>query len=165
MRLVAVSSDDLRQPDNTSSEHFRSICASERGSELSILHLFHLFHLFLVTFYSPYLFFLLFFLSPFALLSFYTADYIYSCTLHCSKVSNNQISFPHRFAPRSHSHFVSVRPAHLGAPSQPSPITSLLRSAGGGTCCGVCRRCFQFRWSQDVLRLHSALEDWANMDS
>jgi hypothetical protein len=33
---------------------------------------------------------------------------------------------PHCFAPRSHSHFVSIQPAHLSAPLQPSPITSLL---------------------------------------
>ena len=78
--------------------------------------------------YSTFLlcFFLLFFLSPFAFLSFYTVDYIKSCTLHCSIVSYNQTLFPPRFAPRLHPCFVPFDLRTSAQHSQPSPITSLL---------------------------------------
>jgi hypothetical protein len=62
-------------------------------------------------------------LSPFVFFGFSALAYINPCTLHCSKESD---IVPHRFAPRSHSHFVSIQPVHFGAPLQPSPITSLL---------------------------------------
>jgi hypothetical protein len=72
------------------------------------------------------LFSLLFFLSPFTCLGFYTVDYIYSCTLHCSIASHNQILFPHHFAPRSHLCFIPFDLHTSAQHSQPSPITSLL---------------------------------------
>jgi hypothetical protein len=126
---LAVSSDDLRALATTYEDlftSFPSICTSERSSKALHSSVFHIFTSSYMYFTFLLRFFLLFFLSPFTFLGFYTVDYIYSCTLHCSIASYNQISFPPRFAPRSHSHSVSVRPAHFGAPSQPSPITSLL---------------------------------------
>jgi hypothetical protein len=124
---LAVSSDDLRALATTYEDlftSFPSICTSERSSEA--LHFFHIFTSSYMYFTFLLCFFLLFFLSPFAFLGFYTVDYIYSCTLHCSIASDNQTLFPPRFAPRSHSRFVPFDLRTLAQHSQPSPITSLL---------------------------------------
>ena len=74
------------------------------------------------------MFSLFFFHSPFTFLSFYTVDYIKSCTL----VYSRRIESPLRSAPRSHSGpltFRPLRPAHIGATSlHPLPPLHLLRT-------------------------------------
>ena len=94
----------------------------------------------------------MFFFSPFAFLGFYTVDYIYSCTLHCSIASYNQTLFPPRFAPCSHSRFVPFDLRTSAQHSQPSPITSLLLRtrlatfAHPYTCDRRCLFCFGHGW-------------------
>jgi hypothetical protein len=97
---------------------------------LSILRVFHFFTSSYM--YSTFLFcvsYCSFF--PHSHFSVFTlSDYIYSCTLHCSIASYNQISFPPRFTPRAHSAHSQFRfrstCAHRRTLCNISLITSLL---------------------------------------
>ena len=85
-RLVAPTSDDLRRPIYTTSGHFQVIFTSERISE--DLHSSG-FASFSIVPSVIFVFFLLFYVSPFAFLSFYTVGYLYACTLVPSIVSES----------------------------------------------------------------------------
>jgi len=103
-----------------------NVCAHRRISQDIVLHSCSLVYSidFLLRFSPFHVPFYCSMLSPFVLLGFSALAYIYPCTLHHSK--KKKTSFPPCFAPCLHSCFISVWPAHLGAPSLPSPITSLL---------------------------------------